>query len=623
MKFFIVFYLFLISAPLLPLGPAAWGQVKASVRVESSVKPQKVHPQDVLVLTVSVEQEGGNRNINIQLPPLDDFNLIGESSSNSFQMIGGRITRGKKYHYTLRPKKEGVAAIGPVKAQVGQVIYKTEPVSVEVSSQVPRSRKKGGGSRFRFPFNTPFNAPGGFFSPFFDTPSPSPSFHEQDILFRLELSKKKAYIGELITAQWAFYIKENQINSLLNASLEPAELNNFWVEDVLRPTGKIKPTGQTKYIQGEAYKKYLLSVSAIAALKKGLLKIGPSKMTAQTGGGGGFGMFAPIKTVHKTDPGAEVVILPLPLTNKNKLFTSAVGDFMLSAQVSRTTLSVHDSFVYKIHFKGRGQTHLIRLPALDFGPSLKVYDQAESQKFSLSESIKDYELIMLPQKSGTIKIPSFELSTFDPSLGIYKVHILPSFVLQVQGHKASSTGGLTPPPQKHFKNPPPPQAQPPDFLQPQAVFSPPADAFYRNLFWMVLYGALLAGFLMVWGQRIFNPPPRGFKKTFLEFQKNIQQAEQKKQWKTIGAMLLDLLYLSLADLSGRPQAGRNLDVLIQDLPPGLRSKYAMELKRLTAQLEALSFAPMETGGVLRNRQAVLQLKNSVFALLKKINTSQK
>ncbi len=604
------------------------GVVAKAIEVKAFVEPKSVHPQNSITLTVLVQQEA-SADVEVQIPDFKDFEITGRSTSQSVSFTFGQTTREKRYHYTLQPRHEGRFTIGPIEVIVAGKVHTTKAVSVEVSSKVAPQAKRKSLSPF-------FNMPRHFWNPFLDPDSGSDrgnSLEKRDILFRLELEKNldrhRWYIGELVVAHWVLYVRENRLNPISAVLSEPSEVSGFWVESLFQSTGALKSMRGTKRLQGVDYRRYLLASVALAPLHAGVLKIGSAQMTVQLVLGGG-GFFNRTRSIQKKSQELEVKVVSLPKVAQGSMFTGAVGDFSLSANVSRSAMSAGDSFIYKLVLKGQGHPRFINLPSLDFGSSLKMYDRTESQKFSLARSVKEYEMIIIPQKAGRLKVPSFELSTFDPQLGVYKVHIVPSFLLAVKkgilankgrGRDELHTNKTHSQNELHSTR----ETHSDILLSPRTLDEGEAQLGamvyhrYRGVFWFVAFSLLFFSFLWLMGRRFLlmrGKTPWVY--TMQDFQKSIDKASDAQDWQKAGALLLDLVYAFLSTIVKRDKAIKNLDILLQDLPPRVRGKYELAIRELSAYLDRLSFAPVETGASLRNKKSVTQLKNRTYMLLKEI-----
>ena len=237
-------------------------------------------------------------------------------------------------------------------------------------------------------------------------------------------------MGELIRAEWVLYLPQGQKEAILNKSLGPVPLDGFLVEAIIDPSDKALLRGRKK-IEGKWYKKYLLAASFLVPLRQGNLKVGDVDISVQLASGNIFQFGNPV--FEERVKGQVVQVVPLP-PGAGPSFTKAVGDFVLESGVNKKQVAINNSVIYKISFKGTGHPRFIRMPDLNFHSDLELYDKTEVQQFSpKGKAAKQYEWILIPRQWGKIKIPGFELQTFDPDLGIYKTHILPAFILEVKG----------------------------------------------------------------------------------------------------------------------------------------------------------------------------------------------
>ena len=581
----------------------------AEVYMSSSAVPSALSPKDTLDLVVTIQYKGEENVSSPSLPQLKDFDLIHQSMSQNISIINGAVNKEKTYRYTLRPKKEGVFTIEPVTAEIDAKLYKTQPLKVEVSSKIPYKPKKpkpGGG------FGK--NLRDFFSNPFFDDwdkgsfPSQTMEIQEEDIKLKTNINKKtKIYIGEMLITEWSYLTPLNKIGAVNYELSQTADIEGFWSEPLITPGARLAPS----QIQN-SYRKQVVQKLALFPIKTGRLNIGslPVVFYIQTAG-----FFSSPKAFKKLSPKKTIQVIPLPNNEKPKIFTEAVGDFSVTAQVNKTEVSHQNPLIYKIHFKGKGHPRLIQLPPLNFPESLEVYDTTESQKFSSNNSEKTFEIILIPQKKGKIKIPKFELSTFNPALGVYTLHILPSISINVQYNPSQNKTND----EKYFQS----KTQPAQIeLQPAAHLS---SSFFsadkRQYLWIFVYSLLflcLAGLLIknqFFIKKNQKPVDQWIEQTETQIKKHIHQ----KNWKEAGVELHQLIYLALSESSSADVSLKNLDVLLKHLKPSLRARYESLIRRILSEVEKLSFAPKKEGEELRTKQAVLRIKKEVISLVQKIS----
>ncbi len=580
--------------------------VFAEVGVHSSLNPKRVSPQDTVTLTVEIEYQSAGHISSPRLPPLSDFYLVSQSQRQSFQIINGQSSSKKEYQYTLRPRKEGTLRVEAIEVTVDGRVYKTAPLEVEVSSQIPPRPKSRLQPRLFGRGLDPF-------FPFFE----GKPLSEKDIFLKLEVDKSKAYLNEMVLAEWFFYrpMGSPGLNSEVTKS---PRLNGFWVESVFQLGMSPSAHQQRTEINGRPYIKQKIIASALFPVQTGPLTIGA--LSAKTWQAGFRAFSGSPKIQHKKSNTKSITVMPLPEEGQDKSWTGAVGDFVVFASLNKNIVSAGDPVVYKVLFKGQGHPRVIRLPQLHFGPGFDVYDITESQQFSLSESQKIFEVILFPRSTGDLSLPSFELSTFDPALGIYKTHVLPALKLKVTGIPLPDSRKEKG--EKYFA----------DENQTTKARSAPVGPWtehrqnlflkHRKTFWLVLYGFLLLFFLLASYKRFFFIKKKKslFSKMYLkEGLKKVDRAIKNQEWKQTSILLNEIMNHFLMDLMEEDTQVTNKSLLLQKLPPSIRIKYAEPVRSLFSQLEKLSFAPDEETKEIKTKQNILKLKRTMLGLIVKIN----
>ena len=610
-KFVLIFYFFSFFA---------WAEVQVKSFVDSSV----VSPQDTLTLNVEIKYSSKGDVSSLRLPKLEVFDLLGRSQSHEFQVINGNMSVIKKYHYTLKPVKEGKFKIGSVEIIVNGKVYKTSPVEVEVSSKVkPRSTPSPFGNFKKYFPPSFFGDEEERFFPF----SRQKPVREEDVFVKLEMKKNTLYLGEMVLAEWFFYLPGDQTVNMRSEIAKNPELNGFWVESIVSSANSATLPPKVQDVGGKMYRKQLLTSSALFPVRTGTLSIGSLEVKSYFMNP--FSVFGSSNGFLKKSNEKKIKVLPLPKEGRGNLFTEAVGDFEVSAIVNKKIVSVQEPIVYRVLFKGKGHPRLVRLPDLNFGDEFELYDITESQKFSVSESMKTFEVILIPKSSGELLIPSFELTTFDPQLGIYKTHILSSFKLKVTGVPVPASQAdkskiyFDPNANKQEKK----EVENKDEETSDSKLIPQAkettNGFLmkeRKYLWFIVYGFLFVFFLWALKRNIvFWKENSSFKVRLKASLKQIDYAIKNKNWKESGIELNQLLYSFFAELSNQGKTVKNWDILFQNVNPSIRVKYEQRVKVLVSRVEQLSFASSEEAKDLRNRPYVEKLKKDFIHLIQEIS----
>ena len=596
----------------------------AAVKVRAYAEPKAVAPDDIFTLNVDVEYDS-ERNINIpRLPQISAFRLIDSHQGHHVQIINGVVSKKKQYRYILRSVQEGKLQIDPISVIVDGKIYKTQPVNIEVSNKIasvpaPFSQGQGGGSlRKFFPH---------FFPDAKDVfPSPKQRVQEKDVKFRLDLEKKEVYVGEMILAEWFFYLPDDNTFDVDTEILKNVALDGFWVESVVQlgSAGAVPP--QFGNIGSKRYIKKLLMASALFPVRAGILNVGSLRVKSRFISGA-ISFFGRPSIFKKESNKESIKVLPLPEEGKGEFFTEAVGDFTVSANINKTVVSVQEPLIYKISFKGEGHPRLIRLPNLNFGDSFEKYDTTESQKFTVSDSFKDFEIILIPKANGKLTIPSFELSTFDAELGIYKTHILPSFKVNVtgvmvQGNQKGKSERYFDPDTKASN-----KIQKQDTMVKEDILIPliedQEEHFLiknRKNFWFIIFSSLFLFFILVLKRNFFIRKNKSSLK--VQIKKDlikVDKAIKNEQWKEAGIEMNQLMHSFFSELSEKDKVVKSWDILLQHIHPSIRIKYEEQIRNLVSRVERISFASSSEAGGFRNKRNVEKLKKNLVALIQKIS----
>ena len=86
------------------------------------------------IVTLTVVVNAASRNPpQPELPDLDGFSIVGNSTSTQMSMINGVISNNVVYSYRLQPYRTGTLTIEPVKLTLNGQTYLTNPINIEVS----------------------------------------------------------------------------------------------------------------------------------------------------------------------------------------------------------------------------------------------------------------------------------------------------------------------------------------------------------------------------------------------------------------------------------------------------------------------------------------------------------
>lgn len=384
--------------------------------------------------------------------PGEDFQLLWgpqRGHSSSIQIINGKTTKSSQttFSYVLRPIKVGKFQLQKARAEVRgtEIFSKSETIEV-VSSQ--QTQGNVGQSQTQRQTQTPQQKSG-------QTSSVDSS---EDMFLAMNISSKDVVVGQPITATISLYTRADI------AGFESAhfpDFNGFWSQEQ-ESAEDIKFSRAT--YNGKIYNAAVLKKYILIPQQTGTLTISPSEIvclvnvrTSPTGSSIFDGFFDSITTVRQkvTSRPTNVKVNPLP-SGAPASFGGGVGDFTISAKLSRDSLKMHEAASLMITVSGKGNVSLIQSPKVKFPADMEVYDTKTSDKIAKSgySGSKVYEYPFIPRSYGDFVIPPVSYSYYDINNHRYTTLQTDSLYFHVEktGDIISSGTVISSPMQKDVKS---------------------------------------------------------------------------------------------------------------------------------------------------------------------------
>lgn len=406
--------------------------LQAQVRFSASA-PKSVPENQNFNLTFTIENASGS---NLKLPSLNDFTLLGgPNTSSSMQIINGAVSQSASYTYVLRPKRQGTFKIGRATVEVGGNTLESNEVTIVVTAPSAQQPSQQG------------NSYGNSESP----PQNAEDLAKQlknDVFVKVLLSRNSVYKGELLTATYRLYFRQN-LNGF-NLSKAPS-MEGFWSKEVeLDPNRK-----QTVEIyNGQRY--YVLDILKynLYPQRSGMLQITPAEISTsaqvvvQSKSRDPFesffnmGMTQEVPLKLKTEV-VTINVKELPQEGKPAGFAGAVGKFNYETSLSATESKTDDAVTYSIKISGSGNLNLVDAPPLQVPAGFEVYDPKLKEKIANSEAgvsgWKQYDYLLIPRLPGEFTIGGESFSYFNPSTGKYEIINTPAFPLKITGEPSKNS----------------------------------------------------------------------------------------------------------------------------------------------------------------------------------------
>jgi tetratricopeptide (TPR) repeat protein len=277
-----------------------------------------------------------------------------------------------------------------------------------------------------------------------------------------------------------------------------------------------KPDPSETILQGE--RRVISEQTTRATIKQpGIYTLKPaSQLVNIMVGSSGFGLFTQPNVEQRQIDSKPLEITVKPLPPAPAGFTGAVGEFAFVSKVVPVTAAVGEPITWTLELTGTGNwPDIAGLPSREVSNDFQVVQPKSKRTMkegTLFEGSLNEDVVLVPTKAGTYKLPAMRFSYFDPKSGTYKSIATEAVTLTVTGTSAAvvppaGSGApvqfsLTPPsPSPNLPTPPlgtapvPPENLPRDPLPAAATGFVPM--LLRPLVWTCLLSAILCP-LLAW-----------------------------------------------------------------------------------------------------------------------------
>ncbi len=398
--------------------------------------------------------EGEHTPSDFQWDAGENFSVIWgpqRGTSNSIQIINGKASRSSQtsYTYILQARKTGSFTIAPATAKVRGDEIRSQAVSIQVVPDASGSRRtapaQGGTSGNAAP---PSRSRQGTQS----GNQAAATGNDADIFMRLSLSRSSVVVGEPVTATLKIYHRANLVG-FENARFP--SFKGFWSQETEAPTNiefQREQVGETMYNSA------VMRRWVIIPQKAGDQVIDAAEITClvnqqrRSSGNSIFDDFfgnnyLTLRQRVLTSP-ATLHVSPLP-SGAPASFSGGVGEFTVSAQLSKETLNTHDAASLVVTVSGKGNVALLEAPKIKFPPDFEVYDvktSVNTDKSGTSGS-KTFEIPFIPRSPGEFTIGPVQYGYYDVKQRRYHTAVADTLKLNVlrstQSGSSSTDSGST------------------------------------------------------------------------------------------------------------------------------------------------------------------------------------
>jgi len=416
-----------------PWGPIAWVLAIAALAVPAasfaadaieyyaSVDRDRIAIDETLTLTVTLTTSSKDPD-GFELPQHPDFEIVSQSRSDqmslSFGSGGSGVRKTKVYTLVLRPTKQGELSILPGSAVIDGKRFETGKLAVRVGApgtgapqaQAPQPRRG---------WPSPF---GGALPNFDDDFDPFGAFRQDrappsdaDVVLRASVDRPEVYVGEQVTLT-LYLMARVDVSGI--ESLQMPKLDGFWSEDVEAPT---QISGETRTIDGVAWRVYLLRKRALFPLREGELSVDPAQVDVLVGSG----PFSRRVKMRRASSATAVTVKALPPGAPAGFHPSSVGRWSLEVEAEPQVAAPGAPITVRVRARGQGNLGSLELPRLPAIDGMKAFDPTQTDDLDVARGryggSRTQEYVLVPSRSGAFTIPSLELPFFDPAKGTYEV----------------------------------------------------------------------------------------------------------------------------------------------------------------------------------------------------------
>ncbi|WBW98256.1 BatD family protein [Oceanirhabdus sp. W0125-5] len=341
-----------------------------------------------LHLKIIYEKDLGN----VEISELDNFEVLSIGRATIIpRTINGKSMFEQSFVYTVIPKKAGEFKLKGIVMCDG-VTYESNELTVKVQDKDADEEER-----------------------------------INDTFIETNISHDEIYFGEKVVVGYELYSRSNIENYRFLTEVKIDEvITNHIPEDKL--------SKDFINVNGNDYTKYEVKKMFIFPVKVGTITIPNYEFKANVST---KDFFKSGKPVYLQTQGKEIKVKPLPLENKPDDFSGIVGNLNIKSEYSQKEINYGDSVTLKV--TAQGNCNLDNFKRIING-KLEGFSVYETEK-NFHENIVDYkytakkefEVILVPEKTGKLSIEPIEIFYFDTESKTYKKAEIKGTTIEVKG----------------------------------------------------------------------------------------------------------------------------------------------------------------------------------------------
>lgn len=378
---------------------------------------------------------------NLQAPKFDGLKVLsgpnvsrGSQSSNMNGVTSQSTTETYTY-YVEAESGASKATVSSASIEAGGKKYTSKALVVEVLSGNSSSGGGGSGSSAQ---DIKYHQ--------------SEGVADDDVILRLELSKRSCYVGEAISAQLKLYMRAS-VSSINNPKY--TSFSGLWTQEIEVPQNSqnSRVTINNKVYEGAVLRQWLLypqragevtiEPTTLDAVVRVVTRSSGTSLFDQFYGGG-----SSVTNVNKhlSTGTVKLNVEQLPSGAPVGLDPS-VGEFTLTSKISDTVITANSAGSLVVTLSGSGDFPLMNNPIFHLPAEFEQYDTKtkDNLRSSLSGTTgrKEWEFPFIARSEGNYVIPPIEFAYFNPKTKKYTTLSTPEYNLEVvRDNSAANRGTL-------------------------------------------------------------------------------------------------------------------------------------------------------------------------------------
>ena len=347
---------------------------------------------------------------NIDMPELNDFQVVNQSRNTVFSIIPGQAETTQTLQYILQPVKGGKFVIDSIEFHSGGKTVKSNPIQVTVEDTVSPT--------VSVPTFVPPRT--------YQLPDKYSYYDDKDMWAEQQVDIENPYVNEQVTLTFKFYYRNNISGE---AQYQPPDTTGFKVVELHKSS-----ISSTEKINGIEFNVDCVKL-ALFPVSAGDKTIGQTLLNVPVD-------FFDYKTLKSNK--SNVHVRSLPAEGRPSSFSGAVGEFMIYGKLDKEEVEINQPVSLELTVEGFGNVDSIGQPVLTDIKGFKVYPSGSTGDSTVKDNLvygqKKFKYVLMPSKTGIIDIPEIKYTYFNTKEGKYEhIKTKPFKITVLQGKGNSSS----------------------------------------------------------------------------------------------------------------------------------------------------------------------------------------